>query len=328
MLKELKFVMGAVAKKDLIPGMQHFAIENNTIRAYNGALALCAPLAFDIDCKPNAVQMVKAISNCNDAFPVTISMIASGRLRIKNGPYTVLVDCITEETPHVQPTGDIVHFDGAALRKAFEVLLPFVGTDASRGWTNGVLLHAQSAYATNNVIICEFWLGTEVPCAVNIPSDAIREFLRVGEDPTHAQVSENSITFHFSDGRWISSRLYSTEWPIELISGLLNRPSTPNPLDPKIFEGLDAIRPFVGKIADVYFEKGTLATHLEEDVGARYALEDFPHNGVYALDMLKMLEGVVKTIDWSMYPEACSFQGDMLRGVIAGRHHPRDNGPS
>jgi hypothetical protein len=184
-----------------------------------------------------------------------------------------------------------------------------------------VLLHAQSAYATNNVIICQFWLGTPIPLTLNIPSDAIREFLRVGEDPTHAQVTDNSITFHFPDGRWIRSGLWETK--PETITAVLDKcGGEPVALDPKFFEGLKAIRAFTDKIGNVYFKDGELVTHLEEDVGAKFKLDDFPHTGCYALEMLQLLEGVADKIDWSTYPNPVVFHNEYLRGVLAGRIMP------
>jgi len=44
MLKELRFVQGAVAKKDFVPAMTHFRIEKGTVRSFNGNLAICSPL--------------------------------------------------------------------------------------------------------------------------------------------------------------------------------------------------------------------------------------------------------------------------------------------
>lgn len=85
MLKELKFVQGAVAKKDLLPAMTHFAIEGGHVRSYNGTLALSSPIPFDIDCKPKAGPLVQAIANCNDT--VTLSMTPAGKLRIQSGKF-------------------------------------------------------------------------------------------------------------------------------------------------------------------------------------------------------------------------------------------------
>lgn len=325
MLAELKFVMGAVAKKDLVPGMKHFCIEKNTIRAYNGSLGLCAPLQFDIDCKPNAEQLIKAIGNCSEEHVVTISMTDSGRLRIQNGAYKVFVDCITEETPHVLPAGDWIKVNGAEIREAFSTLQRFIGTDASRPGTTGILLHDRSAYATNNVIVCQFWLGTPFPRTVNVPREAVKEVLRVKEDATHIQVTTNSITFHFPDGRWIRSGLWETEFLNQIVSVMDRVSGSPVPINQKFFEGLAAVKPFTNKLGEIFFDKGELATELAEGVGARFALEAFPYVGCYVLEQLELLDGIATDIDFSTYPQACLFHGAKTRGAIIGRRMKSDN---
>ncbi len=325
MLKELKFVQSAVAKKDLIPGMTHFAIEQGTIRAFNGSIALCSPIAFNIDCKPKAIPLIQAVSNCSDNYPVTMSMEPNGSLTLVNGPYSVTIDCTQDETPHVQPEGDIVLFDGETIRTAFKTLIPFVGTDASRAWTTGILLSGSSGFATNNVSFVEFWLGSPLPFTVNVPVEAAREVLRVGEVPSHVQLTSNSISFHFPGGRWIRSALLSSAWPTERIVEILGVPSNQEPLDKKLFEGLESIRPFVDSKSaigpSVYFIDGKLCTHTDSRIGAKFALEDFPHRGSYSFMILQLLKDSVETIDWSAYPNPCLFYGasGMLRGALIGR---------
>lgn len=314
MLKELKFVQGAVAKKDFVPAMTHFAIEKGTVRAYNGVLALSSPIPFDIDCKPKATPLVQAISNCMET--VTLSITTAGRLRVQSGSFKAFIDCIEGETPHVQPEGEEVHFDGEQVLKAFQTLEPFVGNDASRPWTNGILLRGQSAFATNNVCLVEYWIGADVPFTVNVPMSAIREMLRIGEAPTHAQLDASSITFHYSDDRWIRSQLYSTEWPD--LTGILNRPSKPIQIDERIFEGIEVIKPFCDALGRIHFDNEALKTHLEEGAGASYDVPGFTANGVYRFEILKLLKGVAQTIDFGTYPEPCMFFGERLRGAIVG----------
>ena len=162
MLKELKFVQGAVAKKDLLPAMTHFRIEGGTVRSYNGTMAISCPIPLDIDCCPKADEMVRAISKCSQE--TVISITPGGKLSIKSGPLRSLVPLIQGDTPHVQPDGEHFAFDGAAFLEACKLLEPFIGTDASRAFTNGVLLEGQSAYATNNTcrpILDEHPVSTE-----------------------------------------------------------------------------------------------------------------------------------------------------------------------
>lgn len=314
MLKELKFVQGAIAKKDFLPAMTHFAIEGGTVRAYNGTLALCSPLPFDIDCKPKAGPLVQAISNCTDT--VTLSMTPAGKLRIQSGKFRAFVDCVEGETPHVSPEGEQVEIDGEAMLKAMKQIIPFVGDDASRPWTNGVLLRGQSAFATNNVCLVEYWLGVQMPCTVNLPRVAVKEMLRINEAPTHAQVTKNSISFHYTDGRWVRSQLLSSEWPN--LAKVLDKPANPIPINERIFEGLDTIKPFADKMGRVFIQGDTLLTHLDGDAGASFEVTGLNCEGVYQIEMLKLLQGAANTADFSAYPAPCLFYGDKLRGAIIG----------
>lgn len=320
MLSDLKFVNGAVAKKDLIEGMTHFAIESGNIRAYNGTLALSSPIAFDIDCKPNAKQLIAAISKCNDEHTVVISMTDGGRLRIQNGPFRAFVETIEEETPHVLPEGESIDLAGTNIREGLNSILPFVSTDASRPWTNGVLFSGRSMLATNNVCVVEYWLGKELPFTANVPREAVMELKRVGEEPSYAQLNQNSITFHFPSGRWIRSQLYE-KWTVD-VAGVLNVEDSATDIDPKIFEGLEAISPFVDKMNNVFFRAGAMQTSLDDNIGAKFELEDFDGHGCYSLPMLQLLKGVAEKIDWTLNPKPAIFygSGSMLRGAIIGRY--------
>lgn len=314
MLNELRFVQGAVAKKDLLPAMTHFRIENGHVRSYNGSMALSSPLKFDIDCNPRADQLIRAISQCTET--VTLHMTSSGRLAVRSGAFRAYVDCIEGETPHVVPEGQIINFDGELLLDAIKVISPFIGEDASRPWTNGLLLRGESAFATNNVCLVEYWLGTSVPFVINIPRSAIKEILRVGEAPSHAQITDNSITFHYSDDRWIRTQLYETSWPD--LAKILDRPSKPVPIDERIFEGIEMLKGVGGADAKVFIKDGLMRTELNDQEGATYEISGLDATGCYSIAMLGKLKGVVKQIDLSSYPEPCCFFGDRIRGVIVG----------
>jgi len=314
MLKELKFVQGAVAKKDLLPAMTHFRIEKGTVRSYNGTLALSSPIPFDIDCIPKAEPLVKAISNCTDT--VTLSLTPAGKLRIQSGKFRAHIDCVEGETPHVEPKGEEVYFDGEVLMEAIKTIYPFIGDDASRPWTNGMLLKGQSAFATNNVCLIEYWLGVEVPFVINIPRAALKEMLRINEAPTHAQMDASSITFHYSDKRWIRTQLYETTWPE--FTKILDKPHNAQPIDPRLFEGIETLRSFSDNAGRVYIKDGLLRTHLEEGVGASYEITDLPILGAYQINMLALLNGVAESADFSRYPDPTLFFGGRARGAIIG----------
>lgn len=322
MLSALKFVMGSIAKKDLVPALTSFVIENGTVRGYNGTLALCSPIPFDIACKPKAETLIRAIKNCVDT--VTLRMTPAGRLAVQSGQFKAFIECIEGETAHVQPEGQFIELDGQSLLQALKVLEPFIGTDASRAWSHGVLLRGQSAFATCNVILAEYWTGFNVPATINLPRDAVREVLRIGEAPTRVQMTENSMTFHYESGRWIRTQLLSTEWP-DLSKVLDREPGEQAALPQGFFDAVETIKPFCDKAGRVLFKgSGVIATSHTEGEGSSYTIEGFDHTGVFNVEMLMLLKGCASTVNFSAYPNPCMFFGDRLRGAIMGM---RDNVP-
>ena len=314
MLSELKFVQGGVARKEIIPTLTHFRIENGTVRSFNGTLALSSPIKLDLDCTPKAEPFYKAIQNCKET--VTMSMTASGRLGIKSGAFKAFIECVEEETPHVIPEGQEFEIDGEALLAALKVISPFIGDDASRPWSNGVLLKEQSAFATNNISLIEYWIGSTFPIVCNVPKIAIREMVRINEPPLRAQVDEHSISFHYPDGKWIRTALLDIDWPD--LNKVLGVTVNATAIDERIFDALEAIKPFVDKQERVYITPGLMGTTMINGEGASYEIPEFPHEGVYQLKTLNLLKGIATSIDFTCYPKPCIFYGERLRGAIIG----------
>ena len=316
-LECLRFVRGAVSTKDLVPEMKHMVIEEGTVRTFNGTLSLCSPIDMDITAAPVAVPMVQAIRNCADE--VFLSLTKSNRLRVQSGKFLAYIDCVEMEgLPHQKPEGEIHEVDGAALLEGIKACTPFIGNDASRPWTNGILLRDQSMFATNNVCLVEYWLGYHPPHTVNIPAPALKEVQRVKEPPTYLQVSDHSITFHYPDGRWIRSQLLATEWPD--LRPILEQPHKAVEVPEELFPALAAIKPFVEKDGRIYFKDGgRVSTSPEDGLGASYEVPGLHPEGIYHVKMLELLDGVATKIDFARYPDHLIFYGHRLRGAIIGQ---------
>lgn len=325
MLDSLKFAMGAISRKGLLPALTHFRIQEGTVRSFNGTLALCAPIALDIDCVPKAEPLYRAIQNCEET--VALQLTPSGKLSVRSGSFRAIIDCVTEETPHALPEGEEIKIDGELLLQALRAVEPFIGDDASRPWSNGVLLSGPSAFATNNITLVQYWLGAPFPRQVNVPELAVREILRIGEPPLSAQLSNHSITFHYGSGKWIRSQLLDTRWPeLEPILGV---ETVQKPVPEGFFTALRKLKPFVDGIGCVYLDVGQLRTHLEESEGAAIELPGIETAGLFNIEMLLKLEGIVDTIDFNLFPKPCMFRGDRLRGAIIGLRMPvHGAGPS
>lgn len=313
MLADLKFVQGAVAKKDIIPTLTHFRIKDGFIKGYNGRIALCSPIDIGLNCQPKAVDFIKAIQTCQDNT-VHLNMTPAGRLTVKSGKFKAHINCVEEIFPDVEPEGERIVLDGGILQ-ALKLLEPMIAEDASRPWARGILLRDQFAHATNNVVICQYWLKFKIPFDMVIPHDAVNEIIRINEEPVALQVMENAVTFHFSNNRWLRTQTASTEWPA--IERVLDKSGVdPKPLYEGFFDDLETLRPFADDLNSCYFHDGFLATHLDEGVGARveHGSEHIPNGMRFNLNQLRLLSKVATSFDFNQSPAL--FYGELWRGAI------------
>lgn len=317
MQESLSFVKGAVGKKDLVSPLTHFRIHEGRITGYNGKMSLSAPIALDINCCPKAEQMVKAIEACGEV--VRIVMTASGKLSIRSGKFKALVDTVALELfPFVEPDG--VDIDGAGLINALKTVAPFMGQDASRPWACGVLLDGFSAYATNNVIFAECWVGKHFPYRVNIPHFAVKELLRLGEDPIRIQLNAHSATFHFEGDRWMMTQLINTEWPnTDGLFAKIKALGEVQPVAPDLWEALDLLKPFVDEFGHVYCQGDRLSTSDSPDVEkAGVDLDQPAPLGIYNHENFALLAPIATHIDLAAHPAPMTWYGANVRGLFIG----------
>lgn len=321
MLNSLRFVKGAVSTKNYEPALKHFQIKDGRVQAYNGLIALSTPIDCDLDVRPLANPFVHAIGLCTDT--VALHVTESGRLAVRSEGFKVFIDCTEEEFPGVEPVGDNVDLDGSLLQ-AVEKVEPFMGTDASHPWSHGILFAGQSAFATNNILLVEHWLGYSIPTPFGVPAMCVKELLRIGEEPVAVQSDGRTVTFHFEGGRWLHSKLLVIEnWPDPhaLLDGAFADTNIdPQPVPEEFFNAVEKLRPFTDSLNTLHLnDDGVISTADIEDTGAH--LEITPCTalgGAYSADQLLRLRGVANSADWSFYPKPCPFFGDMLRGVLVG----------
>lgn len=314
MIEALKFVKGAVGKKDLVPALQHFRIQDGSILSYNGMLALCSPIALDLSCSPRADSFTKAIEACQET--AQLHLTENKRLAIRSGSFKAFVDCYEEGFPPIAPEGQVIPLGKSKILGVLKALSPFIAVDASRPWARGVLFRGVSAYATNNIILVQKWLGLPFPVEINIPQEAVSELIRIGEEPVSLQINSSSITFHYEGKKWIRTQTYSTEWPD--VEKVLDQESVPKPLPVGFFDALARLRPFIGDEQRCYFRNGAIHTSAAENAGASVELGNLSGAGCFNLIQLQSLEGVADRIDFDLYPGPCLFYGNELRGVIVG----------
>ena len=314
MLKALKFVQGAVSQKNLIPALTHFHIKDGRVTGSNGMVTLSCPIDLDLNIQPKATAFIKAIQTCSTT--VQMSVTPAGKLTVKSGNFRAHIECNEEPYPEILPEGDKLPLEGGLL-EALKKLSRFVGEDDSRRWARGILFSEQSAFATNNIILVQFWLGYTFPREICIPDPAIQELLRIGEDPIALQIGENSLTFHFEGEKWLRAQAYSTEWPpvTKLLDGTPD--GNQKELPENFFDVVANLLPFTDELNRLYFTPNLVSTVTLDDAGANVALH-VADCGIYNAKQLLLLKGALETIDLSTYPKPSLFYGDGIRGILVG----------
>jgi len=312
----IKFVKGAVSKDGDSANECHFVIENQMLRANNGVLAMCAPIPLNIDCKPNAKQFVKAVESCKDA--PAFSITPAKRLKIASGKFKAFVDCIDEQLLVPKPEGLRFNINGESFVKMLKMLQPLIGDDVTRSWCNGILFKDQSAFVTNNMVVVEYWTGETFPHEFNLPKITVKELVKCGELPLYGQLSENSITFHYPDNKWIRSQLLDSKWPD--LTPVLNKAPVGEAvkIDERLYEAISNLKPFADSMQRLYFNKDSVSTSSNDGEGASYDIEGFDYQGVYQMETFELIKPFVNCIHFASYPAPCLFYGDRLRGALVG----------
>lgn len=316
MLAQLKFVQRGVARRDFVPGLTHFRIKDRRVTGFNGVYALSAPVEIGFNIAPSASRFIMALDACEDVIQLSLAADETN-LTVRSGDFRSSVPCVGVETvPETQPEG-IVVAPHESILDALTALREFVGFDASRPWATGILLRGQSAFATNNCVIAEYWLGTPFPYMVNIPSSVIDEVVKVNEELASMQISPNSITFHYSDGRWIKSALLALDWGD--VSSHLDHAwngSNLQPVQPGLADACEKLARFSAKEdSRIYFRGSFVATFGDKD---SIELPGAPSQGIYHVQFLNQVLAVAESIDFSKYPEPIPFAGHNLRGAMLG----------
>ncbi len=319
MLEALKFVQRGVARRDLVPGLTHFRIKDKRVTGFNGAYALSAPVDIGFNVAPAAGVFIKALDACEDV--ITLQMDGANLL-VRSGNFRTVVPCIDLDTvPETLPEGEVIPTHESILA-ALGALKPFVGIDASRQWACGVLLANESAFATNNVIVVEYWLGSKFPRIVNVPSAIVEEVIKVNEELTHLQIAENTITFHYKDGRWIKSQLLDLSWPnVIAVLDQAWQGANLQPVPPGLMEACLKLARFGDKDgAHCHFRGKDIATHKDGAIagGALVELPGVSDKGCYHTTYLNKVLEIADRIDFSRYPGAIAFGAGRLRGAMVG----------
>lgn len=316
MLKALKFVQGAVAKKDFNPVLTHFLIKGGRVTGCNGNLTISCPIDLDITAAPRAADLVRAISNCDDT--ISLHITKANRLAVRSGSFRVYIDCYDkiETFPELDIPGEPKSV-GRPFIRALAELKNFVGIDASREWCNTYLFTPDGCVvATNNIIMAQKYIGKVFGEQVAVPWDIAQELIRIGEEPAKVAISDRKITFIYDGGRILQACRTDSPWPE--FEHIFDESAEPIPIPDGFFEAISKLQKFTDKEERLYFRDGRICTSAVDEMGASIEVPGLPEKGIYNATQLMHLQGIATSIDFRAYPRPAYFFGPLLRGAMIG----------
>lgn len=318
LLKALEFV-SCVSENVGAPHETHVGLKNKWAVAFNGIVAAGAPIDEDIYCYPHTIDMLTALSKCEENFSLT--QLDNMRLSIKSGKFKAVVECLEPIImQEAMPDPPIVGITNK-FKEAVEAVGVLASENAQHVLTASVLMNGPSVISTNRTMLFEYWHGLDLPINMPLPKEFVKSLCAHKKNLTQFGCSNCSATFYFEDGSWLRTQLYATEWPD--VSRILNIEGNLWSIDPQFFKALDAVAPFSDD-GNVYFDTGLLMSHPETSVGASHECNGLPKGVIYPIKQLKMMQPYAKKVDFnakgihdSSY--CLKFEGDVCRGVISGR---------
>lgn len=322
MLKALKFVQGAVAKKDFNPVLTHFLIKDGRVTGCNGNLTISCPIDLDITAAPRAADLVRAISNCDDT--VSLHMTKANRLAVRSGSFRVYIDCFDkiETFPELDIPGELKPV-GSPFVRSLAQLKNFVGIDASREWCNTYLFTPDGCVvATNNIIMAQKYIGKVFDEQVAVPWDIAQELIRIGEEPSKVAISDRKITFIYDGERILQACRTDSPWPE--FEHIFDESAEPIPIPDGFFEAISKLQKFTDKEEHLYFRDGRICTSAVDEMGASIEVPGLPEKGIYHATQLMHLQGIATRIDFRAYPRPAYFFGHLVRGAMLGYREPTE----
>ena len=332
MLKEpLRMVKAAIATRDFVPALRHFAFREGRVYATDGRLCLCAPIDFGFSGTVPADIMWNAISVLDEIEDQPRFTVKGDTLRLRCGSFHVDM-----------PTGSLDSFPFPALPPAtlhkpcgkitplIKALQPFIGEDASRPWSAGVHFGTTFAHATNNVIIARARLPKDHVHSGDfvLPVQSVDALLALAENnlPETFAVEPSAVTFFLAGNVWVRCARLEDVWPdVTALFGAAfgDAKLTKHPCD-KWATAVRHVRPFCAdpKMPIIVFDEGSIETLLGV-TSARVTGWKFSGRYAFHATPLGLVLGAATHLDLQKFPRVPWKGGQEateLEGILLGIH--------
>jgi DNA polymerase III sliding clamp (beta) subunit (PCNA family) len=324
LLDALKIIRGAVSDKDLVPVLTHVAVHEGRLHGFDGRIHIStpAPALKGYSFTVPMIPFLAAVEACDGepALQIGEALIVTGKKFRAVMPLGKM-----EAFPMPDMEGKKIKVQG--LLAVLKALRPFIGQDAMRPWSAGILFQGGVAMATNNIVLIEAETdrGMELMPRVALPVFAVDEIIALGMEPQSIAVTENAAFLHYAGRTWLRTVLLEDHWPdAKAILQDCHNGATFKPVHTMLEAAVQQIVPFCPdpKHPVIRFKEGVVST-LDGSISA--SVGGFGDAGVglgaFRAEPLLAVLKIAEDADWSLFPRVPflgSAEGTPLSGVLLG----------
>jgi DNA polymerase III sliding clamp (beta) subunit (PCNA family) len=319
LLLKLQQVGAAVSSRDLMPILTFVNIAQGYLSGYDGrhAIRMRVPQLEGLEANVKYDKLLRAAQAAEGTVKLAMR---DKKLSVTSGRFRAQISVTPELFPYKLEEGEGTQWEPVAEDSLIDILralLPFVSTNMSRPWQNGVWLNGTHAYATDNTVLARakcVWPLTPI----TIPRDICQELVSLNPAVTMVAAVGGRTLFD-CDSYVMDVQCLSDRFPESVVKMLDDAEALG--IDEKAPDGLkDAVQKvtaFVGddKFPAVYLGKQGVWTEGREDKAQVVGFE-LPECLFNPLILAPVLE-VSTHINLSQFPR-CPFRGHRLTGMIAG----------
>jgi hypothetical protein len=306
LIDALKFISLA-QKKAGTDDARFCLIKDQWAIAANGELIIGTPIEEDLDAAPLTFKFLDALNACKEELQVT--QLSKFELSIKSGLFQASVECIEPESFDLSIIDPPVGTIDDKIKIAFQDVEKLVSENATNILFGVVLLQANSVVATDGCAIVEHWHGINLPPNLLIPKAAVTAVIKSGKELCSFGFTEDTFTFHFIDGSFIRTNLVKE--PYLNYHPVLNVACNPIPLPKSFMEGVSTIADFAVDNIVSFDHNGLFVSK-----GTYFKIEGLPEHIAFSSKYLKLLEPLMKTVDFDVAKQQALFFGDNVRGIL------------
>ncbi len=236
MKEACEFVKHTIFSRKFDEQLSQTHLFNKTIQTCNGVVTSSHPFPKIKNISVDNVRLLKALQATD----------YKGQIKVTENNIIVTGDGFRTLLPY---TKNILRMDPVKGKKVdlpedfvekIKKLYPLISEDASREWSQSILVNKGRAYITNNILVGR--LDFECPnCA--LPVELLSVVLRIKDTPKTITIGEKAIQIDYGKKRWIQCLLKRTEWPN--VKAIFKIKGKPKKIPQAFIDAVQTIAPFV-----------------------------------------------------------------------------------